>query len=61
MQTGSRFNPILTDADNSNMFLMQSATVALTMTPDGSNEVLNLADEVREMLQQYNVTVAGES
>ncbi len=56
---GSIFNPMITDLDNNDIFLMQSATIALTTPPDGSSEMLDLQSGVSAMLQQYNVSVSG--
>ena len=39
---------------------MESATVTLTMAPDGTNEEIDLQSGVRDALQQMNITTSGE-
>ena len=39
---------------------MESATVTLTMAPDGTDEEIDLQSGVRDALQQMNITTSGE-
>ena len=60
MFSGSVYQPVISDRDNTEMFLIHSATVTMYNVSDGDREGIFIDDTTGQQLRAMGVSVEGK-